>query len=198
MLLQNFNWRHLNIHVRVHCTWINGCPHTALCSAYWIEWAQHWWISLSLQHLSDPSLRGQSNMTLLSPPAPKTEMQEMTSMWLMFPWVMLVTFPSRKTRMPIKICERLKSWNQCCTCTTQWTEMIDIHACEALFSDLYEGLHWPKMVSIKSNCRAFKTLNIFWSMPLSLVCLCIKPESYSPVWTFWDLQCVHQYLLLWR
>ena len=27
----------------------------------------------SMQHLSDPSVRGQSNMALLSPPAPKTE-----------------------------------------------------------------------------------------------------------------------------
>ena len=39
-----------------------------------------WWVSLSPQHLSDSSVRGQSNMTLLSPPAPKTEMQEITSM----------------------------------------------------------------------------------------------------------------------
>ena len=57
--------------------------------------------------------------------------------------------------------------------------LVIVHECENLSSGLQEALHWPKMVSGRSNRIAFKPQNFFWSMPrpdipLALACLHTK------------------------
>ena len=58
-----------------------------------------------------------------------------------------------------------------------------------------EVSHWPKMVSGRSNCIASKIPKIFWSMPPDPPSCSVhtyKPDGYGPLWTVWDLKCVHQ------
>ena len=182
-LLQNSNWRHLKIEMRVHCTWmnrssksINGCPDTA----FWIEWAQHWWVSLSLQHLSDSSVRGQSSTALLSSP---DRMQEMTSMWLIFTWLICqlhlpLHLPAETQECQWKFANNRKGETSQ-YCLTQWAEIIDIHTRETLSSGIWEAS--PKMVSGRSMAPDPPSCVLMHMTTPSLMAtvLCAQFETWS-------------------
>ena len=200
-LLQNFNWRHLKIQMRVHCTWMNGssksinsCPHTAL----WIEWAQHWWVSLSLQHLSDSSVRGTKQYSTSFSSSTKDRMQEMTSMWLMFTWLICQSHLPSHLPAETQECQwrfannRKGETSQYCltqwaeiidihACLTQWAEIIDIHACETLSSGIWEASHWPKMVSGRIMAPDPPSCVLMYMITPSLMAmaLCAKFETWS-------------------